>query len=93
MGGGGGTSGTKLENSSAVVKSWVGLTVFVCRYLSNTQVSGSMNGLAKLTLLTEMYPHCVACACVCEPHEQLSQTISSNTRTSAYYTLQWNRQQ
>jgi hypothetical protein len=30
-GGRGGTSGAKVENSSAGVKSWVGLTVFVCK--------------------------------------------------------------
>ena len=27
-----------------------------------------MNGLAKLTRLTELYPRCVACALPCEPH-------------------------
>ena len=48
-----------------------------CRVLSNTQVSGSINSLAGLTGVTQLYLRCVACACLCETAWMMLYTKSS----------------
>ena len=42
-----------------------GGVVCCCRSLGNTNVSGALDGLANLTKLTNLYPRCVDCACLC----------------------------
>ncbi len=53
---------------------------WVIRSLYNTQVSGSMDGLAKLTLLTTVYPRCRIVRCCANCIEALH-TNSSTTST------------
>ncbi len=44
-----------------------------------------MNGLAKLTVLKDLYPHCVACACLCEPHKSCCR-LSAHMHTPPHTT-------